>query len=58
MDVLEEQSVSQPVMQLGVVTIADDVVLNYIRKPSNDIIFTLREIDDKVRDISTSFFRA
>jgi hypothetical protein len=36
-------------LQLGSVVIKDGVRLNYILKPSNDIIFTLREIDDKVR---------
>ena len=36
-------------MQLGALVIKDNVTLSYILKPSLDIIFTLREIDDKVR---------
>ena len=45
-------------MQLGTILIKDNVTLNYILKPTADIIFTLREIDDKVRPCTLILHRS
>jgi hypothetical protein len=35
-------------LELGSIIVRDNVTLHFIRKPNGDIVFTLREIDDKV----------